>query len=793
MAETTTELKLDQPRDEQGRFASNGGGGASGADEFHGVTDANGANYMRGSLDASKMAFLAKTQKADHTLGDMTQNGTFASPNMFAAAQHAQQSLRSARAADVVLRLGDIKGAEDHANRALRAHANVVAIRAGAVPGTEADRDTSFAHQMSSAAASHATEILAATNLMKLGSSGNPDKANKAARAVFGHGKSLDDLEALDEESLIFDGAELKALGEGKIGGYLVVYGDPTTTDASPMRDYFTKETDFGQATTTRLYYHHGLDELLGLKMIGVGEGKLSRHDIGIWVEAQLNLADQWENKMYEMAKAKRLGWSSGTAPHLVRRERQPNGAHMIKSWPLGLDASITPTPAEPRARAIAIKALKAAASGEGVTNSKGASPTTNARGDEMPTVEIEAKLDTLAKNIEALGGLKATVDALALRLPAKDVGSVGGDGTKSTDVKVIDNSPPFKGLGEFLFAVRASREGKITNEQSNRLDAAQKMAIKASGASEQAGADAGFLVMPEFTTEIIKRAYEMGQILSRVNRRTAAGNSNSVTFLGVDETSRATGSRYGGVQAYWTSEGASLTASRPKFRRIEMKLNKITALSYATDELLSDASLYEQEVMEALPGEISFRVEDSLLNGNGVGQPLGILNSAALVTVAAEGAQTADTVNMANITKMWARLWARSQQNAVWFINQDVYPSLFQLNSAATSSATPVFLPPGGLSASPWSTLMGRPIIPIEYAGTIGDVGDITLLDLSQYRVLDKGGVQAASSMHVQFLTDEMVYRWTYRVDGQPLWHSALTPFKGSNTLSPFVALAAR
>ena len=55
----------------------------------------------------------------------------------------------------------------------------------------------------------------------------------------------------------------------------------------------------------------------------------------------------------------------------------------------------------------------------------------------------------------------------------------------------------------------------------------------------------------------------------------------------------------------------------------------------------------------------------------------------------------------------------------------------------------------------------------------------------------ITKGGMQAASSIHVQFVTDETAFRFVLRLDGQPLWHSALTPYKGSDTLSPFVTVA--
>ena len=69
---------------------------------------------------------------------------------------------------------------------------------------------------------------------------------------------------------------------------------------------------------------------------------------------------------------------------------------------------------------------------------------------------------------------------------------------------------------------------------------------------------------------------------------------------------------------------------------------------------------------------------------------------------------------------------------------------------------------------------------------------GDIILADLSQYIMIDKGGLQSASSIHFKFTTDETAFRFVFRVDGQPWWSTALIPFKGSsNTLSPFVVLS--
>jgi HK97 family phage major capsid protein len=141
----------------------------------------------------------------------------------------------------------------------------------------------------------------------------------------------------------------------------------------------------------------------------------------------------------------------------------------------------------------------------------------------------------------------------------------------------------------------------------------------------------------------------------------------------------------------------------------------------------------------------------------------------------------------------MWSRMWARSRSNAIWTINQDCEPQLYAMSQVIGTAGVPVYLPANGISGRPYGMLFGQPVVPLEYNDTLGTEGDIVLADYSQYVVADKGGVQAASSMHVAFLTDEMVFRITYRVDGEPIWHAPLTPFKGTNTLSPFITLATR
>lgn len=338
-----------------------------------------------------------------------------------------------------------------------------------------------------------------------------------------------------------------------------------------------------------------------------------------------------------------------------------------------------------------------------------------------------------------------------------------------------------FKTFGEQLMAAyRASMPGgQVDNRLTTRA---------ASGLNESNPSDGGFLVQQDFVSELLKRTYQTGILASKVKKIPISTSANGLKINAVDEDSRANGSRFGGVQTYWEGEADKLAGTKPKFRVLELSLKKLTGLCYATDELLQDTAALESVIRQAFAEEFGFKIDDAILTGTGAGEPLGILNSSSLVTVAKESNQT-EKITVENLIKMWNRVWSRSRNNAVWFINQEIEPYLYTLKIGTT----PVYVPAGGLSEKPYGTLFGRPVIPLEQCSALGEVGDIILADLNQYLLIDKGGINAQSSIHVRFLYDENVFRFIYRVDGQPIWNKPLTPYKGTATQSPFVALAKR
>ena len=338
-----------------------------------------------------------------------------------------------------------------------------------------------------------------------------------------------------------------------------------------------------------------------------------------------------------------------------------------------------------------------------------------------------------------------------------------------------------FGTLGEQLLAAyRAAMPGGHTDERlSTRA---------ASGLNESTPSDGGFLVQQDFVKELLKRTYETGILASKVKKIPISTNANGLKINAVDEDSRANGSRWGGVQTYWEAEADEHTGSKPKFRQMELSLKKLTGLCYATDELLQDAAALEAVIRQAFAEEFGFKMDDAILSGSGEGEPLGILNSGALVKVEKEKDQK-DIITVENLIKMWNRLWSKSRANAVWYINQEIEPYLYTLKLGDK----PVYIPAGGISEKPYGTIFGRPVVPLEQCNAAGEVGDIILADVGQYLLIDKGGIKAASSIHVRFLYDENVFRFIYRVDGKPIWNKPLAPYKGKATVSPVITLDKR
>lgn len=341
-----------------------------------------------------------------------------------------------------------------------------------------------------------------------------------------------------------------------------------------------------------------------------------------------------------------------------------------------------------------------------------------------------------------------------------------------------------FRSQAEFYQAVlKASAKGGVTDP---RLIAN----APTTWGSEGVGADGGFAVPPDFRATIMQKVMGEESLLSLTDQQTSS--SNTISFPADETTPWQTS---GGIQAYWEAEAGQKTQSKPALVEKSVKLNKLIAFVPVTDELLEDAPAMASYVGRKAPEKMSFRVTDAIINGTGVGMPLGILNSPGTVVVAKEGSQTADTVVYANIQKLWSALTPAARRNAKWLMNPDVEAQLNTMSFPGSGTAVPVYLPPGGLSAAPYGTLLGRPIIYTEAAQALGDQGDIVFGDLSNYlSAVKTGGIKADVSIHVFFDYDMTAFRFVMRVGGQPWWNSTIAGFQaGTSARGFFATLAAR
>lgn len=572
------------------------------------------------------------------------------------------------------------------------------------------------------------------------------------------------------DNTVVYAGEAVKATRTDsgvKVGGYLVRYGGQDLEG-----EHFEADTDFdmeeyGKVTT---YFHHGLDPVVGKRKLS--RAVINSDQFGIWAETILQERDEYEKFIASLALEGKLGWSSGSVSHLVERD----GAKITR-WPIA-EASLTHTPAEPRNTVTPLKSLIPAANQQ----AREVAPAVLAVEETNPIVTTSKEVKSMEMTEEQIKALvsdaaKAAVEEYRKSEPAE---------IKAGGVAVVKDEAdqPFSSLGEQLQAVK---DFAVSN---GRKFDRRLAATKQTGMNEGLGSEGGFLVQQDFSNTLLQPAFQTGILASRVSPITVSANSNGLVFNAVAETSRVTGSRFGGLQAYWLGEGGTKTPTMPALRRERLDLKKLIGLYYATDELLQDASALQSMVANWFRSEFAWMLDNAILNGPGGGQPLGMSVSPALVAAART---LAGTISHEDILAMWTRMVASSRANAIWVYNQDCEAALYSMGLAVGVGGVPSFMPPGGLSGAPYATLMGRPAIPMEQCATLGTQGDIMLIDPTQYIAIDKGGIQSASSIHLAFLTDETAFRFVYRYDGQPTWISAVTPATGSaNTLSPYVALAA-
>ncbi len=562
----------------------------------------------------------------------------------------------------------------------------------------------------------------------------------------------------MPDDVLVAYGGAVKALGDGRIGGYLILFGDPQQTDLAG--DFFTRATDFdikdGERVT--LYYNHGLDPVLKRRKLGAGT--LRADDAGIWMEAQLNLRDAYERRLYEDGiAAGKMGLSSGTLPHLV--ERQPVGsAKRILTWPLGKDASITPTPAEPRLRVTSLKSLSATPPYSLEIRSNEENPMTDPIQTQEPA-ELNERVDQLSATLNDF--MKRLEDSPALR----------GAGYYSVDGGAADRT--LRSLGDFLKAVQRGDDRRLKTVYGS---------VKA--LNESSGEAGGYLVPAEYNAELLKITLDNSPILQQVRRVPVRSNTGKYPALDNYITPTAgSGQTAGaaGMKPAKRNEGGAYSETEPDFQQIEWRINDaISGFTKVTKELSADSPEAIDSLLRMLISVAdAAKQEYYVLHGSGVGEPLGVLNAAAAIGVDPE----ADGIfAYADALAMKARF--KAVRGGHWFVHRSLWPDIG--NMAVGGSGGAVFQ--AQLGAELGNRLLGYPIGESEHLAQADNPGCALLADFSAYLLFEKGGLEIEFSQHADFLNGNNVWRFSRRLDGQPWVRGPITLAdpQGGYTVSPFV-----
>jgi HK97 family phage major capsid protein len=390
---------------------------------------------------------------------------------------------------------------------------------------------------------------------------------------------------------------------------------------------------------------------------------------------------------------------------------------------------------------------------------------------------ELNGINDEIAKR-EKTEGRRKRVDEERAKLDASVNKPTDAPAVHTEERGEVDPEKEFRGIGEILHSV-------VYKPNDPRLNALYDT-------REQSMADGvagGFMIPKQFMDELMGVTPDTNSLRQRCRVIPAGSPPDAAISIPVlDQT--ADENMYGGVQVDWIEEGGTKPETDARFQEIELKPKEVAGHIVATDKLLRNwtaaDSILGQLLMNAKNGAEDYAV----YTGSGVGQPLGVLNAQARINVTRAGV---NAISYDDVVNMLARLLRRGG-NPVWFCNQTIIPQLANLTDTNNNNIF-VFDASQGMA----DTLMGFPIIYNERVNSLGSVGDLSLLDMSNYLLKEGSGPFIATSEHVHFTRNKTVIKMFWNVDGQPWLREPIKLEAGSatrgksastNTVSPFIVL---
>lgn len=589
---------------------------------------------------------------------------------------------------------------------------------------------------------------------------------------------------------MVHVGDAVKSLDGGKFGGYLVRF--TSADDPDLTGDFFTAETDFDldwdDENKCTVYFNHGLDPVLKNRKLTEQKAVLKMDDVGIWMEGILAERDEYEKFIAQQVKAGDMGLSSGTNPTLVTRQRVKSAYH-ITSWPLGKDGSITHIPAEYRNVTVPLKSLAFKSLGrpeasepetskdvadaaknqriEFVSNGHGEGNMPDNNGTPPAQVDLDGKFAAFEKQLtEKVSGILDPVVKHLENLPQHITGGVITPDGGTADKNV-------KNAMDWIMAIKRKDHKRLTGVYGMKAQV------------EDGGTTGGYYIQEQVLDAMmpgLKLTSGIGSLVNRIqvgapdgripipdySRTPTANAGNSASAMGIESQGRVEGGAYGAETLYveqmrwqvWDYASGYLTATR---------------------ELKNDAPIIVALIRQGIEEDVANKEEFSILRGNGVGKPKGVLNWAGAIGIDED---TDNTFAIADADEMVDRLKTFNQAKVAWVHHPFVGA---QIAAMDRNTGSLVFNPSKGVVEA----LRGRPRFASQHLPAQGTDGYVILGDWSKYWLMEYGGLYIDFSEHADFLNGNDVWRFGKRQDGFVAMTSYITLADGSSTVSPFVYLA--
>lgn len=345
-----------------------------------------------------------------------------------------------------------------------------------------------------------------------------------------------------------------------------------------------------------------------------------------------------------------------------------------------------------------------------------------------------------------------------------------------------------FKTFGAMLQAVRGWAKLGIKDERLRWYNDRDGVVTEAKDLVEAVGALGGFLVPPEYIDQLYSIIAEDNFIRQRATIIPMRRRQINIPILDQTGTTAGVPHWFGGMVFYWAEEATEKTESDPEFRQIELVAHKLIGYTRAADELVEDSAI---SLDAFLTGEMGFTggarwmEEYAFLQGTGAGQPLGVINAGATISVprAADGA-----IGFSDLADMMENFLPTGR--GVWIITQSAMSDLIQLSGPAGNAS--YIWQPNARDGIP-GYLLGYPVIWSEKVPRIGEPGDVVLADWRYYLIGDRKAITIESTQFDRWRYDETSWRLVHRVDGQPWLSQPLTYSDGTTQISPFVILSGK